>query len=510
MRILLIAIAAIVSAVFAIGISIGLLFDINHYKPQIEAAVAKATGMEVKIERKVSLKIFPAIRIVLVNVHISNRGSQLFEVNEIQLFPHLMPFLLRREVLVDQNALEKPKVSIEKSIHGHSNYETNRYTKTTPSKHSKSGARVTAGLSGQIQSVKIHQGTFSYKDDASGEELEIQGIDAQLADIAWKKSGNESKEGVDLMKSVTFQGHLRAQSIQGDSLGASDFKARLRADQGILYLDSTEVRFLGGVIQGSGQIDLRKLVPTVELIQKAQNIDLSQIPTSGRGQISGIAEAAIDLTVRGKDIRSIVRTMNGEISIHSQNITYSGVDIDETAHKFKVTQGMDLINLGSFLMAGPLAPLVEQPSQGIHESSKAKSIVRNLVSDWHISNGFAQAKDVAFSTSKTIVAFKGSLNLINQTYRDFSIATVDSKGCAKTVVEIAGSLKKPYRVASSVEEQLAEKALEKGKSVLDSAGTQIAGIFEDKLNSITGADSTDKKQSSNCQLFYSGEALKTG
>ena len=64
-RRLFIGLGAIVGLLVLMVVGIALFFDVNHYKPQIETAVAKSTGMNLKIAGKASLKVFPQIRIAL-------------------------------------------------------------------------------------------------------------------------------------------------------------------------------------------------------------------------------------------------------------------------------------------------------------------------------------------------------------------------------------------------------------------------------------------------------------
>ena len=62
---------------------------------------------------------------------------------------------------------------------------------------------------------------------------------------------------------------------------------------------------------------------------------------------------------------------------------------------------------------------------------------------------------------------------------NFYVASVDPKGCAKSPVEVAGALRWPHRVASSIDRQLSQ-------SYLGSAASAIA----------------------RCDLFYPGSAIQ--
>src|SRR4051812_19407505 len=93
--------AGVLVAVFALVLFYAaFFFDVNHYKPQIQGAVDKATGMDLRINGAASLKVFPRIRVALKDVHLFNRGKELFAAGEVQAAPQLIPYLFHHETVV--------------------------------------------------------------------------------------------------------------------------------------------------------------------------------------------------------------------------------------------------------------------------------------------------------------------------------------------------------------------------------------------------------------------------
>ena len=488
--------------VFAVGVS--LFFDVNRYKPQIENALAQATGMKLNIKGKATLKVFPKLRVALNDVHLSNAGREFFEAKELEVSPQAVPFLFQRKVIVNKVSLLSPKIHIEKSASGRMNFQT---AKTSPPKSSKSAIGGPGGGPVKIGSIRIKNGDLTYKNDSLGQTIQVGGVNVDLSGISW------DGQAADTMKSLSFRGDVEAQSLKvatkTGTRTASNLKATVRDDHGFIHLGPTEVNIFGGVTQGNAQIDLRSAAPKIEIAQTASGIDLAQAAPKLKNKLSGSVDGSVKLTGSGTDVQALTKTMSGTISIHSQNVATS-VDIDGLAAKLKSAQGMDLVGLGASLLSSPLGEAAGQAAGIAGGSAQPKTAIRKLISDWSINKGIASVKDVAFSTAKTTVAFKGDLNLIDKKYQNFYVATVDQQGCVKNKVEVGGPLDRPRPVAGSVGKQLSESYLGSAGSALGSTGSQIAGIFGGKEEPKAGTSPAPKKGSEGCDQFYSGSAINAG
>jgi AsmA protein len=476
-RRLLIGAGTVVGLLVILIICVGLYFDVNRYKPQIEAEVAKATGMSLKINGKASLKLIPHVRVTLDEVHLSNAGNELFAAKALDVTPRLFPFLLHRKIVIEKVSLLDPKIDIEKSKSGHLNFETAKRSE---------GTQGTAGGPGSIHSILIRNGELIYKDHGAGQNIQIIGADVDLSEIAWNPA--------DMMKSLRLNGNVQARSLkfatQKGATTASNLKAKVRDDHGIIRLDPTEVEVFGGVARGNAQIDLRSATPKIEVSQTASHINLAQAVPKLKNKLSGSIDGSVKLTGSGKNVQAMTKSMSGMVSFRSQNIATS-VDVDDLAAKLKTAQGMDIVELGASLFSSPLAKAGGQAAGIAGGAPQPKNSIRKLVSVWSINKGVAEAKDVALSTAKTTVAFRGDLNLVDKKYQNFYVATVDQKGCAKNKVEVGGPLNRPRPVAASVGKQFSE-------SYLGSVGKSLSGVFGGKENS------------QGCDLFYSGSAIHTG
>ena len=72
LKILGIAVGAIVLLLVVVAVAVSLLFDPNDYKDDITAAVQNATGRQLTLDGDLELAVFPTIRIAVGAASLSN------------------------------------------------------------------------------------------------------------------------------------------------------------------------------------------------------------------------------------------------------------------------------------------------------------------------------------------------------------------------------------------------------------------------------------------------------
>jgi uncharacterized protein involved in outer membrane biogenesis len=106
--------------VFAVVI-FALTFDINSYRPRIEAVASGATGLEVRINGKMGLSFFP-FGVSAKDIHVANKGVEILSLENLKLGAELMP-LLKKQIKVTSCELVKPAVTVVKDAEGKYNFE---------------------------------------------------------------------------------------------------------------------------------------------------------------------------------------------------------------------------------------------------------------------------------------------------------------------------------------------------------------------------------------------------
>jgi len=192
--------------------------------------------------------------------------------------------------------------------------------------------------------------------------------------------------------------------------------------------------------------------------------------------MSGKAAFRMDVVLLEEDLRNL----NGEMTISGQDLYVYGVDIDEFLTRYRRTQNFNLVDIGAFMLAGPVGTVITKASDYailLQLDPEKKSHIPRFLSSWSIESGRIVSRDVAFSTDHSRIAMKGGFDLINSEFIDLTLAVVDEKGCALLSQGIYGNFADPQLTSVNV------------------VGT-ILGPVTNILKLITG---------NQCEPFYTGK-----
>jgi len=82
---------AAVALVLAVVV-FALTFDINSYRPRIEAVASGATGLKVRINGKMGLSFFP-FGVSAKDIHVANKGVEILSLENLKLGAELSAYL---------------------------------------------------------------------------------------------------------------------------------------------------------------------------------------------------------------------------------------------------------------------------------------------------------------------------------------------------------------------------------------------------------------------------------
>ncbi|MHA1114345.1 MAG: AsmA family protein, partial [Alphaproteobacteria bacterium] len=248
---LILVVALVAAALIAPG-----FVDWNRFKPEIAAAVEKATGRRLTIEGDLDATLLPAPVLIVGNVRLANlpgaRAPDFARLDSLRINIALLPLLSGR-IEVAGVRLVRPVVAFEVLADGRRNWifdeppkaQAAPGPKSSPNPEPASGPAPDASGGGApavtISAVRIEDGTLTYRDARSGLNERIEAIDATL--------GAESLAGP-----FHGEGRLRArgQTLEFDGtlgrVGAAAAPARLR-----LRLGEAETRLtLAGEARTAG------------------------------------------------------------------------------------------------------------------------------------------------------------------------------------------------------------------------------------------------------------------
>lgn len=470
-KVLFITTGVITLVVFA-GI-LALLLDIKAFKPQIEAAVSTALGMDVRIKGGMGISVFPSFGLSLKDVNVRNRGSDVVTIEKMRLGLKLIP-LARFEIKIIRVGLVKPVFSIVRFKNGMFNLEKPGLT---------SWEKLLA-----VKKISISQGSLVYTDKTSSEKIEVGDLDLSIRNLFF--SGTDSSEP---FKNISFTGNTSCKILKIYNFTLMNLVMRTAGEKGLLDINPVSMNISGGTGNGSIHVDVTGPSPHYRIIYTLNQVRIEELlqqyslKTIPKKTIEGPINFSADLTTMGKSAEEVKRSLNGNLSLNGENLMLYNIDIDALIMKYERSQNFNLVDVGAFLLAGPFGPMLTKGynfASLYEESQGGKGIIRKLVSVWKVKNGIAEARDVALATKKQRIAMKGGLNFINEQFVDVTVAALDKRGCTVYSEKVHGPFNKPQ--------------IEK-KSIFKSIAGSILNPLEDAWKFIQGEE---------CTVFYSGSVAQ--
>ena len=461
------------------GVAVVFLVDVNAYKPRIEAAVSDALGMELRIRGKAGLRLLPSVSIVLSDIHLRNRGTDLAVAETLRMGVKLRP-LLNRRLEITEIVLKKPWIRIERGTDGRFNYETPSRSPAPPA----TGA-AEQGFSLAVTGGIIQDGSLSYLDKRDGARVEATGIDLSLESLSLPADPAKP-----LSKGISFSGALRVGGIRSKAFDVSGVEAKMTASAGVYDIGSLTLKLFGGNGEGAVRIDLSRQKPDfrVKFTLAKFRAEQSLAAILQQKILSGPMTVGADLSFLGSGAEEMQRTVRGRVSLRGEDLTLHGVDLDGTLSTLEQARRANLADLGALLLVGPLEAVVTKAYRfggvGGASAEGGESKVTVLVSEWTIRGGVAEAEDVAFATRKNRIALDGKLDIGNGRFVGVTVAVLDGKGCAKLRQTISGPFSAPQLDTAST---------------LEFAVTSILGLFEQAKHLVRRGE---------CAPFYTGSVAQ--
>jgi len=415
-------------------VALALVLAIGDYRPRLEAAVSAKLGMEARIGGRVGIGFYPGLHVTLGDVHIRNRGTELFAAKEARIGASLLG-LFRQDLRMEKLVLVQPRIFIEKGRDGRFNFEK---PETAP--------RVLPDLN--LANLSVADGMFIYADRRTGTAFEASGCSLAANSL---RITNRGRPGI--MKNLSFGAELTCGEVRTKSYAASGLKFSVAGQRGIFDLKAW-MRIFNGHGSGDVRADYTGAAPLYQVRYSLSrfHIDAFLKALSTKNVGKGSMDFSANLSLRGKSVNELKQSTTGLISLRGKDLILNGRNLDEEFARFEASQSFNLVDAGAFLFAGPVGLAITKGYDfaNVVRGSQGNSEIRTLVSDWKIARGVAHAQDVALATNKNRVAFRGGLDFVNQRFNDVSVALVDAKGCARVQQKVHGSFGKPVVETPSV------------------------------------------------------------
>jgi AsmA protein len=442
-----------------------MLIDVDAYRPDVEAAASRATGMSVTVEGPMRIRAIPRLHLTLGNVRIRNRGSEFAFAEEADVAVALLP-LLRKELQFSAVTLDRVRIAIERDQQGGYNYE-----------RPPGSAKLFPALA--LSELHLPNLTVVYTEKRSGIRLDFRACNGELTDV--RHPGDAP-----ILEGLSLAGKFACGEVHGMGTILSDLKLSVLAKEGVFAFRPITLQVRGGQGSGSLHLDRSVAIPTLDLSYSLTGFRLEEF---FKGLLPGLsADGRMDfsttLAMRGHTRPELLKSAMGRVSLSGSQITLTGVDLDKTLSNYASSQNFNLFDLSAVLLAGPLGLLATRGYEfaGLLQEPGGRTQIRTVVSLWKVVRGVAIAEDVALATGRSRLALHGGLDFVDDEYDEVFVAVLDANGCATVRQRIRGPFGKP----------VVEKP-----SVLTSIAGPVLNLFNIAAENLPG-------MSVKCKVFYSG------
>ncbi len=257
-------------------------------------------------------------------------------------------------------------------------------------------------------------------------------------------SEDESKP----MLTIDMNGSLKTENLILPDLVVPKFSMAFSGKDRFYDLQPSSETVFGTRGTGNIHLDFSRPVRAIRVQYEVENFHIGNLLRRFGEEplMTGDMDFLIDLTAVGNDTAALNKSLTGKVALDGYELTLHGIDVDDLLAKFKRSQEFNLVDLGAFMMAGPIGAVVTKGfnfAALLNLDPEAESTIPRFTSQWELKGGMAEASDVALVTLKSRVALKGEIDLVQKRFNDFSLAVVDKNGCALVNQSLNGPFTEP-------------------------------------------------------------------
>ena len=245
----------------------------------------------------------------------------------------------------------------------------------------------------------------------------------------------------------SVKGNLGLDELNTPILGKVPLDADFSADNDQIQINFSTLR--NRAIEDSGLLilDLSNETSAFEISYILRDVPIESVVEvySQEKFAEGMLDASFQLEGSGLDLDDIIKNMKGSFKVNGNSVILYGIDVDKLLKKYKRSQNFNLVDLGAFMVAGPVGAVVTKGGDfvsliGMNLKVEDTTYVSQLLANWKIQNGIIETEDVAFNTPLNRFAFDGKFDIVNDSIPGFTAYVLDKNGCSLMEQQVSGKL----------------------------------------------------------------------
>jgi uncharacterized protein involved in outer membrane biogenesis len=402
------------------------LFDADHAREQLAAGLGDALGMDVLIARQPAFGLHRGVSVTLSDIEVSRQGQIVATAEHARVRVALFSLLAGRIRPLELH-LQRPVLSIERISPG----VFNVYPSATA-----------AGAGGDLslRRVTASDARLSYRDHGSRQEWLFEHCELDLRDIRHDMTDRARA-------TVAGDGEMKCERLAFEQLTISDVSVELRGGNGVLEFDVLSGTAFEGQLSAQLKVDRSSSPPGFALQGRLSQFQIGAFTgmLAPAQASTGTMDIELLLDAQGGTWQDVRDSAMGTLSMTSGELVLVGYDLDDELDGYAATQRFNLIDVGAVVLAGPFGLVASRgyAFAGLLEGSGGSTRIVQMVSQWTVEGGVAQARDVAFRTAENRLALTGGLDFGRYRFEDVRVAVVDRDGCAVVEQLITGPFQTP-------------------------------------------------------------------
>lgn len=461
LKIVLYAATTVIGLLILIAVIASHFLHANALRPHLEATAARVTGMQVQIEGDIYIRLLPVVALMLDRVQVQNRGIPLVEADQITLRIDLVS-LLKKQPRVQGIALAHARLFIERDPKGLFNFE-----KTTK----PYGVPRTLNLT----NLTVADATFLYNDKQSRQEVQARhcGIKANRLRLT-------GKSGVDLMKNIDLEMSMTCASVLSKKITVTSLNATVRGAKGLYHLKPVGMRVFDGQGSAEAKADFSMDTPQWHVHSRLHRFHVEKLLEiiQPKYTVQGEVDFSAQLYASGTKLKTLQETARGRASLRGENLILMGRDLDKELKRYDSTRNFNLVDAGALFFAGPIGIAVTKgyDFSKLFRGKNGVTPIQEVISEWRIEHGIAEALDVAIATRDNYLALQGGLDFVNKRFEHLTVALIDTRGCTRIRQKIRGPFRSPVVEKPNVVQAVTapvRKLLEKAKEAISGPQCEV-------------------------------------
>lgn len=391
------------------------------FKDSLETRISNVAGLRVLIEGDIDLQLVPP-GLAFSGIVMRDGDSDVLTAKRVVAVIALRP-LLAREVRVAKLAFDDAALSLRRDqVERWSVRSAGQATDHPP-----------------VSSLSLRNAAVRYVDESAGAEVELQGLDLELRGL--------QRNGAGFFSSSSCSGKLRTGHLRFGRIKVTNLSGTVTGGGSRYRLDPLRFALFGGEAQGMVQLDAGPDAPAWSAEAAAEELSLDELSLALAGKKIFEGDVEVRSTLAGKIREQTLETLAGTFKMSGTDLVQRGFDLDRTIENFRKSRNIGLLDIGAYVVAGPVGALVNKGVDVANlvwaASREDRQTIAKLVFNWSLEKGVARTEDVALRTDENRLALNGAVDLVRGRYDGMTLGLLDARGCAELTEKISGPLTDP-------------------------------------------------------------------